>query len=86
VTLGKLCALLTDPETTASPNQLYKRLYASFSVADLRSIAEECDAIARSCTFGKGISEAARPSLWPCRIEGSSWKIGSKTLMRALRR
>jgi hypothetical protein len=30
VTLGKLCALLTDPEITASPDQLYKRLYASF--------------------------------------------------------
>jgi hypothetical protein len=47
VTLGKLCTLLIDPETTASPDQLYKRLYTSFSVADLRSIAEECDAIAR---------------------------------------
>src|SRR3954470_11403895 len=47
VTPGKLCTLLTDPETTASPDLLYKRLYTSFSVADLQSIAEECDAIAR---------------------------------------
>jgi TnpA family transposase len=45
--LGKLCAILTDPENTASPEQLFANLYESFSLEELKSIWQECDSLAR---------------------------------------
>jgi hypothetical protein len=47
VLLGKLCAILTDPENTASPEHLFANLYESFSLEELKSIAQECDSLAR---------------------------------------
>lgn len=47
ILLGKLCAILTDPENTASPEQLFTNLYESFSLEELKSIWQECESLAR---------------------------------------